>query len=626
MRRLATALVALTLLAGLAASAAAVTRGIVLAEASGARFPDRKFVLTLPTDRPLTAEQVRVHENGNDVSRLSVVPAGAAKEGEFGVALVIDASNSMRGSAINEAFAAARVFAEQRNGNQQLAVIAFNRRTSVLLPFTTDEGAIEDALATPPPLAEGTHVYDGVARALRLLKDAKIAAGSIIVLSDGADTGSRATSLEVATAARGARVRLISIGIRSESFEPIPLQRLAARAGGEYSGVTSPSELSRIYGALGARFSRQYLVQYRSFAGPKKRIRVVLTIDGGRESARTGYMTPALAVTEAPVFRHSLWDRFWASTLTMVLVGFASALLVVLAIVALIRPRRGTLRKRLAQFVSLPMRGGDGKRQGPLSSRVLVGAERSLEGTRFWARFKEYLELAEIHIPPAQIAVATAVLTLLVMLVFYMVFPPLALVGLGVPFGVRAVILKKVSHRRKAFAEQLPDNLQVLSSALRAGHSFVGALSVVVDDASEPARGEFRRVVADEQLGVPLEDAIDAVRRRMDNRDLEQVSLVAAMQRQTGGNMAEVLDRVTETIRERFELRRMVKTLTAQGRLSRWIVSAIPIVLLVAISVLNPQYMQPLFVEPMGRVLLVLAAVFVALGSYVIGRIVDIEV
>jgi tight adherence protein B len=403
------------------------------------------------------------------------------------------------------------------------------------------------------------------------------------------------------------------------------LQRLAARAGGEYSGVTSPSELSRIYGALGARFSRQYLVQYRSFAGPKKRVRVVLTIDGGREAARTGYMTPALAVTAAPVFRHSLWDRFWASTLTMILVGFAVALLVVLAIVGLIRPRRGTLRKRLAQFVSLPMRD-DGKKQGPLSSRVLVGAERSLEGTRFWARFKEHLELAEIHIPPAQIAVATAVLTLLAMLVFYMVFPPLALVGLGVPFGVRALILKKVSHRRKAFAEQLPDNLQVLSSALRAGHSFVGALSVVVDDASEPARSEFRRVVGDEQLGVPLEDAIDAVRRRMDNRDLEQVSLVAAMQRQTGGNMAEVLDRVTETIRERFELRRMVKTLTAQGRLSRWIVTAIPVVLLLVISAMNPQYMQPLFVEPMGRVLLVSAGVFCVLGSYVIGRIVDIEV
>jgi tight adherence protein B len=166
----------------------------------------------------------------------------------------------------------------------------------------------------------------------------------------------------------------------------------------------------------------------------------------------------------------------------------------------------------------------------------------------------------------------------------------------------------------------------VLASALRAGHSFVGALSVVVDDASEPARSEFRRVVADEQLGVPLEDAIDAVRRRMDNRDLEQVSLVAAMQRQTGGNMAEVLDRVTETIRERFELRRMVKTLTAQGRMSRWIVSAIPIVLLLVISALNPQYMQPLFVEPMGRVLLVVAGVFVVMGSYVIGRIVDIEV
>jgi len=613
-------------LAGLLASAANAARGLVLTEAGGARFPDRKFVLTLPKDRPLTRGQVSVRENGNAVSRLSLVPAGSAGEREFGVALVIDASNSMRGGAIDAAFAAARVFAEQRNGNQQLAVIAFNRRTSVLLPFTTDEGAIENALATPPPLAEGTRVYDGVASALRLLKKAEISAGSIIVLSDGAETGSRATASEVVGAARTAHVRLISIGIRSDSFEPVLLRRLAARAGGEYSGVTSPTELTRIYGELGARFARQYLVQYRSFAGPKKKIRVVLTIDGGRTVATTGYVTPPLAVAAAPVFRHSLWDRFWASTPTMVVVGFASALLVVLAIVGVIRPRRGTLRKRLAEFISLPVRDGNAKRQGPLSSRVIIGAERSLEGTRWWARFKEHLELAEIHVPPTQIAVATAVLTLLVMWVLFMVFAPLALGAIAVPLAVRALLLAKVSRRRKAFAEQLPDNLQVLSSALRAGHSFVGALSVVVDDASEPARSEFRRVVGDEQLGVPLEDAIEAVRRRMDNRDLEQVALVAALQRQTGGNMAEVLDRVTETIRERFELRRMVKTLTAQGRLSRWIVSAIPVVLLLVISAMNPQYMEPLFVEPMGRVLLIVAAVFVVLGSYVIGRIVDIEV
>jgi tight adherence protein B len=199
------------------------------------------------------------------------------------------------------------------------------------------------------------------------------------------------------------------------------------------------------------------------------------------------------------------------------------------------------------------------------------------------------------------------------------------LLGLAVPFGVRTWITRKVAKKRALFAEQLPDNLQVLASALRAGHSLVGALSVVVDDAAEPSRTEFKRVVADEQLGVPLEKALDVVVGRMANNDLEQVGLVAALQRQTGGNMAEVLDRVTETIRERAELRRMVQTLTAQGRMSRWVVSLIPVVLLLAISALNPRYVEPLFTETVGRVLLVFAAVMVVGGSFVIKKIVDIK-
>jgi tight adherence protein B len=101
---------------------------------------------------------------------------------------------------------------------------------------------------------------------------------------------------------------------------------------------------------------------------------------------------------------------------------------------------------------------------------------------------------------------------------------------------------------------------------------------------------------------------------------------VAALQRETGGNTAEVLDRVTDTIRERFELRRLVKTLTAQGRMSRWIVSALPVVLLSVITLINPGYMEPLYTESLGRVLLVGAGLFIVAGSIVIGRIVNIKV
>jgi tight adherence protein B len=283
----------------------------------------------------------------------------------------------------------------------------------------------------------------------------------------------------------------------------------------------------------------------------------------------------------------------------------------------------------MAEFVSLHSgpSGSDARRER-IASRVLVGADRSLEATAWWARFKETLELAEIRMPALQIALWTVAATVFVMWLLALVAGSFvfAVFGLAVPLVVRWLIRRKLDRRRKLFAEQLPDNLQVLASALRAGHSFVGALSVVVDDAAEPSRAEFRRVVADEQLGVQLEDAIRAVVRRMDNQDLEQVALVASLQRRTGGSMAEVLERVTETIRERFELRRLVQTLTAQGRLSRWVVSALPVVLLLAISVINPTYTEPLFTTTGGRLALLFSAVLIVIGSYVIKRIVDIKV
>jgi tight adherence protein B len=113
---------------------------------------------------------------------------------------------------------------------------------------------------------------------------------------------------------------------------------------------------------------------------------------------------------------------------------------------------------------------------------------------------------------------------------------------------------------------------------------------------------------------------------RMENRELEQVALVAALQRQSGGNTAEVLDRVTETIRERFELRRTVQTLTAQGRMSRWIVSLLPVFLLVVISLINPDYMKVLYESTGGRIALLFAGACVVSGSLVIKRIINIKI
>src|SRR5262249_53186962 len=246
--------------------------------------------------------------------------------------------------------------------------------------------------------------------------------------------------------------------------------------------------------------------------------------------------------------------------------------------------------------------------------------------TRWWTRYKESVTFSEIGLTPTQLVFATVVLTGFAMWLLSFIAPILILAGLLVPLAVRGFVHSRISRKQRRFRRPLPANLDVLASGLRAGHSLVGALSVVVNDAPEPSRTEFQHVIADEQLGVPLDEALGKVAKRMNSRDMEQVVLVASVQGEAGGNVAEVLDRVTESIRERQEVRRLVRVLTAQGRLARWIVSALPVGLLIMISLLNKGYMKPLFTHATGQIALVFAALMIIAGSVVIGRIVDIKV
>ena len=626
-RRVQVALLALLAAALTAAPSAAGKSGLSLTEAGNPPFPDRAFVLTLPSDRPLSADQLRVRENGTPVTGLTVVPAALGKGNQFGVVLVIDASDSMKGKPIAGALAAAQLFVGHRTAEQQVAVVTFNDQPDVALPFTTDSSAILQALAHKPTLAYGTHIYDAVGKAISLLEQAKIVAGSVVVLSDGADTGSTSSRADVIAAAKRAHVRIFAVGLRSKHFEPGALRKLAQGASGSMSEAESVKDLSRIYDQLGTQLSREYLLRYRSYRRLGEKVQVSVQIKGVAGAGRSGYATPPLTTASLQGYHKGFGNGFWGSPFTMIVVSVFAVGLVAFCLFLLLMPRRRTFQKRLAEFVSMAEASDGGSIGGALQTGFLNTTEKSLEGAKWWSRFVEEVELAEIRMKPAYIAIWTLIGTVLVMwlLAVFFTFAGL-LLGLIVPFTVWGIIRRKVEHKRQQFAEQLPDNLAVLASAIRAGHSFVGALSVVVDDAPEPARSEFRRVVADEQLGRPLEDALEVVVVRMQNRDLEQVALVAILQRETGGSTAEVLERVVETVRERMELRRLVRTLTAAGRMSRWVVSFLPLVLLLAIWVLNPSYLHPLTSQTSGRILLVFAALLVICGSLVIKRIVNIKV
>ena len=610
-------------------------------EATGTGFPARSYILTLPHGVQLKPGAVHVFENGQPVPDLSVTPVGESTSRQFGAVLVVDASTSMEGEPERAAFSAARAFAAQRKGKEQLALVTYNIAPTVVLPFTTEQAKIDAALAKQPPFLFGTHIYDAITHSLDLLRVAHISAGTIVVLSDGQehaapnDTADHETEESAAAAARAAHVRVFAVGLNSRVSKLGALRKLARDTGGRYVETTSIRQLNGIYKQLGSSLANEYLLRYRSLAAPDKHITVTFRIDGLSKVARAEYQTPALPIaTRAPAapYKPSTVDRFLSSAATMTAVGLIVAVLIGFgAATMLSRPRQGTVRRRLAEFVSVPaaMRDTSRRPTAQLTEKMLEGTESMLRGSTRWQRFKWELGIAGITMPSEQIVALTVIGSLVAALLINVVSGSLIValvVALVIPFAVRSVVKKRLAKQRKLFAEQLGDNLQVLASALRAGHSFVGALAVVANDAAEPSRSEFQRVIGDEQLGVPIDQALHVVVERMESRELEQVALVAALQREAGGNTAEVLDRVTATIRERFELRRTVATLTAQGRMSRWVLTLLPVFLLLAITLINPGYMNVMYDSSFGRVLLFLAAVSIASGSLVIKRIVNIRV
>jgi tight adherence protein B len=623
---LAVCLAAVAATTAVAASAAAPTAPR-LVEAGEAVFPYRAFVLSLPAGVRPQPGTVRVTENGVPVHGLSLTPAGTAQEHDTAVVLAVDASNSMRGEPISAAFAAARAFASHRNPAQELATLTFDGQVHVRRPFTTDDALIAKTLSRQATLGEGTRIYDALERSARLLAASGASSRSVVLLSDGADVGSVAKAQDVVRMLKDEHVRVFAVGLVSKAFDQSALTNLATATGGSFTAARSPADLEPIFDQLGFALSREYIVRYRSTAAPAKHVNVAVKVKGVPTAAVAGYMSPTLQLPTAPTYHRTVADRVIQSPVTMILVALLGAGLLAAGVMAAVRPRSGSVRQRIGAFVSMSIRPARPTVEATANAAFLARTERSLAQLRRWEQFRRTLQIADITTPPLQIVVLTFLCTLLTMFMFTLLLGGVGvIVGLGAPLVAYFLIRAKLDRKRRTFSEQLPDNLEVLASALRAGHSLIGALSVVVENAPEPSKSEFSRVVADEQLGAPLEDALGIVVERMANRDLDQVALVARLQRETGSNSAEVLDRVVENVRARLELRRLVRTLTAQGRMSRWVLTFIPVALGLILTLINPGYLDPLFEHGSGRAMLIFAGVMITAGSLVIRKIVNIKV
>jgi tight adherence protein B len=257
--------------------------------------------------------------------------------------------------------------------------------------------------------------------------------------------------------------------------------------------------------------------------------------------------------------------------------------------------------------------------------------ETPLPGSRGGARWRALavaLEQADMSLTPGALVRRTALGAAGAAAAFWAIAGiPGALVAAAlVPIAVRAHLKRRVRKRRRAFSDQLADTVQAIAGAMRAGHGLSSAVAMIAEDAAEPMASELRRIVGAERLGVPLDEALDDAVRRTGNSDLEQLALVAVLQREVGGNAAEALDRIVDTIRHRDEVKRLVQTLTAQGQLSRWVLTAMPIALGAIMMSVGGGYMRPMFHTTTGLALIVGSGVMIVVGSLWIRQIIEVEV
>jgi tight adherence protein B len=312
-----------------------------------------------------------------------------------------------------------------------------------------------------------------------------------------------------------------------------------------------------------------------------------------------------------------------------VLVGGLVVAMVAMLYIALRRSDEGKASERLDQLVGRNVRTESSADM--LLKQALQEVDKKTLMDRLMPEFfniTKTFEQADCNIKPSalfgiSLALAGVGAALAIWLVNLYVLPVGAFLFFTLPW---LWLINKRAQRLKKFAGQLPDAMELVARALRAGHSLAAGMHVVAEEMPAPISKEFGRVYEEQNLGIPLEEALKNMCERVPNLDLKFFVTSVAIQRQTGGDLAEILDRIGHVIRERFKILGQVKALTAEGRLSGVVLIALPIGLFLMMMWMKPDYIELLWKDPMGVKMSIGAIILMLIGSYAIKKIVDIKV
>jgi tight adherence protein B len=577
---------------------------------------------TIVADRPVS-QLPAVSENGQPVAGLDAHNLGREKA----VVLALDQSQSMRGRSLADAVAAAQSFTGHSHQADQLSLVVFGSKALALTPFGP-KSDVRDMLKTlavdPHP---GTALYDAVVLSAHAFAQQSLDGRVILLLTDGRDYGSKSTLEAAAIAARAAHAPVYAIGIKGPQFDPQPLSELAHQTGGTFTVARSTGDLQRIYTSIANELARTWQLSYSTTARPGDRLRLTAALAGaGSASAELTVKTSSGASAPVPILPHAAF-----SLGGILLVGLLVALLAIGALYSLLSVREGSwIRSRLAPHLGQkPGRRRPGARERLQAMAAIFRATESAFGhLHVWKHLTRLLMRGNVPLRTVEFVYAMLGCGAGTGILF-------ALAGASSPLILAAVIVAgsvpyvavrvRVRRRMDAFERQLPDLLVTIAASLKAGHSFKQGLQAVVDEGQEPAAGEFKRVLTETSLGRPMEESLREMSERLGSEDFDFVITAVTIQRQVGGSLADLFDMVADTIRQRQQFRRKVKSLTAMGRMSAYVLVGLPFFLAITLTLMNPKYMAPLFTTTGGRLMVGIGLTGIGIGALMLRKIVSFK-
>ena len=590
-----------------------------------------------------------VLRSANQPAKVDVAIGGVVAESEpaspldvsgVDVQTMIVIDNSAQASEFLDSFVAAAVsYVDAASRRENIGIWTTGGSPRVRVGLNNEHDRTVEVLENLTTASGASMLHDGVRGAALDFEAPLAGATNIIVFGGSADGGSVSTAIEARGAVQAADASAFAVSTADTASASLA-QLVASTYGGGFAATEEFAEIAGYGTSVRQVVQGTWHVGFSSdqLAGNTQ---IQISVDGAVINATytAGAVSTgrALAPIAAPSSKGIPGLGFLEGNNGRILgliFGALAAGLGAYAGAMLFQKDESALNSVLQAYSDpygdpLAEDEGSAISRSALLKRAVEITEGLAERRGFLARLEGMLERADLPLRAGEAVTAYGGLAAAIS-VFGLLFAPslpvllifLALAFGGPPFYVR----HRAGRRRKAFMAQLPDTLQLLSSTLKAGYSFLQGVEAVSQEIEDPMGGELRRIVTEAQLGRPLEDAMDASAERMASPDFEWAIMAVKIQREVGGNLSELLMTVAETMTERERLRRDISALTAEGKMSAIVLGALPVLLGFAMWAINAEYIDTLFTDSFGKVLLVMSIVAALAGFAWMKKIINIDI